>query len=210
MSKNPTPKLTSEFKRDVAVPDCLFSQGSLALRFTFQYDFYEECPVPDAVSWVHSLIQSLYSWGDIWELCVLGGGYSCDAPLGPSLGWGVLGMHGEDEGLCTLSCWEGARGAEVFPSRNVNFLGEFMWFYDNFLPFILLKAGGVKEGKLTQSNGKVGSSKLCYCSSTVLVISGFLLEFGGEREEQTRAESVSEGWACCWFSLLSVSHPRPQ
>lgn len=80
MSKNPTPKLTSELQWAVAVPGCLFSQGSLALRFTFQYDFYEECPAPAALSWAHSLIQSSYSWGEIWELFVLGAGCSCHAP----------------------------------------------------------------------------------------------------------------------------------
>lgn len=118
-------KLTSELQWAVAVPECLFSQGSLALRFTFQYDFYEECPAPAAVSWAHSLIQSSYSWGDIWEFCVFGGGYSCHTPRlllqGPSgsIPGAVLGLHGEHEGLCTLNCWEGAPGAELFPSRNV-------------------------------------------------------------------------------------------
>lgn len=70
MSKNPTPKLTSKLKQVVAVPECLFSQGSLALRFTFQYDFYEECPVPDTVSWVRSLIQSLYPGRYLGIVCV--------------------------------------------------------------------------------------------------------------------------------------------
>lgn len=55
------------------------------------------------------------------------------------------------------------------------------------MPFVLLKAGGVKEGKLMQSNRKVGSSKLWYCSSTVLVISGFLLEFWG-KERKLKSE----------------------
>lgn len=62
-NKNPTPKLASELQWAVAVPECLSSQGSLALRFTFQYDFYEECPVPTAVSWVHLLIQELVLLG---------------------------------------------------------------------------------------------------------------------------------------------------
>lgn len=134
-------------------------------------------------------------------------GSFCSAPLVPSLGWDVLGLHGEDEGLCMLSCWEGAPGAEIFLSQNV--LGTIRVILLQLFAFYPLKAGGIKEGKLMQSSRKVGSSKLCYCSSTVLVISGFLLEFWGETEE-TRGERVSEGWSSCLFSLLSVSHPRPQ
>lgn len=132
-------------------------------------------------------------------------GSFCSAPVVPSLGGcagAVLELHGEDEGLCTLSCWEGAPGAEFFPSRNVLAWENSCDFITTFCLLFLLKAGRVKEGKLMQSNRKVGSSKLCYCSSTVLVISGFLMEFWGKREE-ARGERVSEGWACCLFSLVS-------
>lgn len=111
--------------------------------------------------------------------------------------WGCMGG--------TRGCAGSAAGSRVLP------VTERAWenlcgFITTFVPFVLLKAGGVKEGKLMQSNRKVGSSKLCYCSSTVLVISGFLLEFWGQREEM-RGERVREGWPCCLFSLLPISHP---
>lgn len=89
-------------------------------------------------------------------------------------------------GLC-WGCMGSTRGcAGSAAGSRVPRVTECAWenscdFITTFVPFVLLKAGGVKEGKLMQSGKKVGSSKLCYRSSTVPVISGFLLEFWGQR-----------------------------